>query len=123
MSIITTTRGKKKHVTSSYFKDIAVLRSSEIDTNYRQLYRERKNMDFDISKLQLAYVVQKLILWHKGCQELTDYLMKLSNKDIENVVPDYPGEYYEEYTEDIPREKWFKPEGSEKPIYKTSGDL
>jgi hypothetical protein len=116
-------RGKKKHVTSSYFKDIKTLISSEIDTNYRKLYRERKNSDFDISKLQLAYAVQKLSLFHKGCEELTDYLMKLSNKEIENVVPDYPGIPYEEYTEDIPRDKWFKSDGSEKPIYKTSGDL
>jgi hypothetical protein len=121
MSIITTMRGKKKHITSSYFKDISVMRASEIDSNYRQMHRDRSGLD--IPKLKLAYVIQKIKLWRQGCQELSDYIAKLSNHEIENVVADYVGEDYEEYTEDIPQEKWYKKDTDIRPVYKTSGDL
>lgn len=118
MSIVFTQRGKKKHATSSYFKDLSVLRSSEIDTNYRQLYREKKGDQ--IPRLQLAYAVQKLILFKKGCQELSDYARKLSQGELDKVVTDYVGSDYEEYTGPI---DFSESEPQTKPLYKTSGDL
>jgi hypothetical protein len=123
LSIVTTTRGKKKHITSSYFKDIQVLRSSEVDSNYKQMYRDRKQSDFDIEKLQATYAIQKLVFFHKGCQELNAYVNSLNNNQLEGIITDYIGNDYVEYTEDIPREQWYKNEEKVKPIYKTSGDL
>jgi hypothetical protein len=95
--IVTTNRGSKKHITSSFFKDISLLRASEVDTNYRQQYRERKNSSFDLDRLKLAYATQKLILFKKGCRELSEYVSKLNESQLKDITTNYIGSDYEEY--------------------------
>jgi hypothetical protein len=120
MALVFTKRGKKTHVTSSFFKDIAVLRNSEIDTGYRQMYHDKRGDE--VHKLQMAYAVQKLIYFKKGCHEVSDYVMKCQPNKLENLVADYIGSTYEEYTGPLNIEECLKPDTEEKPVYRTSGD-
>lgn len=92
--IVTTQRGKKKYVTSSFFKDLRLLKQSRFETDYRDL---KRNTTFDTSKLQLAYVVSMIKLWKQGCQELSSYIAGLNVNQLENVVSIYEGT---DYTED-----------------------
>lgn len=96
--ILSKTRRNKKIVTSSYFDDIKTLRKSRYETDYRDLYR---NSNFDISKLKGAYAIQEIILWRKGCWELSDYVTKLGNHQLENLQTEYFGSDYTEYTDPI----------------------
>jgi hypothetical protein len=121
MAIVTSQRGKIKHVTSSFFKDISLLRNSEVDTGYRQRYREKS--DFDLNKLQLAYAVQKIILFKKGCRELTEFANKLNSHELASYCTDYIGSDYEEYTGPFNLEDMMKKDTDRKPMYRTSGDL
>jgi hypothetical protein len=91
--IVTKLRGKKKHVTSSYFADLRILKQSRFETDYREL---KRNTEFNTEKLQLAYVVQMIKLWKMGCQELSQYISSLNNAQLENIVPHYEGTDYRE---------------------------
>jgi len=92
--IRTTIRRNKKHATSSFFDDIRLLRRSRFDTDYRDL---KNGMAFDVGKLQLAYAAQEIILWRRGCMELSDYINRLPNDQLKDLVADYMGE---DWTED-----------------------
>ena len=87
--ITSKTKGKKTYLSSSYFDDIKMLRRSRSDTDYRDLYR---NTTIDVARLQGAYVVQEIILWRKGCIELSDHVSKLSNHQLEGIVTVYMGQ-------------------------------
>jgi hypothetical protein len=120
MALVFTKRGNKTHVTSSFFKDIAVLRNSEIDTGYRQMYHEKRGDE--VHRLQKAYAVQKLIYFKKGCREISEYVLRCQPHKLENLVTDYIGTTYEEYTEPLIIADCLKPDTEAKPIYRTSGD-
>lgn len=105
MAIVTTTKGSKKHLTSSYFQDISVLRSSRADWNASKPKYWQKNEDeFDTDKLKRAYAIQEIILWRKGCIELSDYVSRLNESQLKDVTTKYMGEDYEEYTGEITRQ-------------------
>lgn len=86
----------KKIISSSYFKDIQALRSSQYETDYRDLY---KNTKFDVEKLKKAYAVQAIILWKKGCAELSDYASKLLPHQLDKIETQYMGETWEDWLE------------------------
>jgi hypothetical protein len=117
--IITTVKGKKKHVTSSYFKDMDLLRQSEVDTNFSKVRKEKTYSQDDIEKLRLAYAIQKIVLFKQGCGELSSYINSLADSQLENVVPDYRGTTYEEYTGPITNHV----DTTIRPLYRTSGDV
>jgi len=93
-----TQRGTKKYATSSYFDDIKLLKRSKYDSNMREL----KNSNFDVNRLQLAYVTQEIILWKQGCRELTEYVIKSSNEQLNNLETVYPGRDWDELLKEPP---------------------
>ena len=107
MAIRQTTRGKITHVTSTYFDDLRMIKKSEVETDYRDLHR---NSNFDIAALKQSYAVQKLILFKKGCQELSEWAIQLPKDRCENITTDYMGEDYEEYTGNLTIEEMLKKE-------------
>jgi uncharacterized lipoprotein YehR (DUF1307 family) len=88
------TKGKTKHVTSSYFDDMRLMKKSEFETDYRDI---KRNTKFDAIKLKAAYAVQKIILWRKGCIELNQWVSTQNNSQLQNVTTDYLGEDYYEW--------------------------
>jgi len=90
------TKGKKKIVSSSFFEDLAILKKSEYETDYRDIYQ---NSTFDGGALKRAYAVQKITLFKKGCWELTDWVAKQSNQQLDGITTQYFGKDYEEYVE------------------------
>lgn len=96
--IIQSTKRNKKTVTSSFFEDIKLLRKSRHDTDYRDL---KMNSNFNVMGLRQAYLVQEIILWRKGCIELSDYVSKLPNNQIEGLHTIYMGENWVEDKEDV----------------------
>jgi len=101
-----TKRGSKIHVTSTFFDDVRLLQKSEIDTDYRDLY---KNSTFSIEKLKLSYVVQKIILWKQGCQELSAWTNSKSNETLKNYTTNYYGQDFIEYEGPIDLKDMLKP--------------
>jgi len=91
--IKTTQRRNKKYVTSSYFDDIRTLRRSKFDTDMRDL---RRNYNFDVYRLQQAYVSQEIALWKRGCWELSDYVAKLPNDQLKDLETVYMGQDWAE---------------------------
>ena len=100
--ITTKTKGSKRYLSSSFFDDIRLLRKSRFDTDYRDL---KMNTSFDVNRLQQAYLVQQIILWRKGCIELSDYVSKTPIDQLKNTSTVYMGEDWVEETENIVEEK------------------
>jgi len=94
--IVTKVKRNKKIITSSYFEDIKELKRSKYETDYLDL---KRNSEFDIPKLQKAYLIQEILLWRKGCIELSDYVNKLPNNQLEGIETFYLGRDIEEETE------------------------
>jgi acyl-CoA hydrolase len=86
--IQTKTTKTQKVITSSYFDDIKLLRSSKRETDYREMYRESQ---FDANKLKVAYVVHELLLFKMGCRELSDHVSKLTNEQLKGLTTNYFG--------------------------------
>src|SRR5574344_7535 len=86
-----TGKNGKKTVTSSYFEDAQLLKSSMADTSkdYRSLVKEMP--DFDIGKLQLTSAAKIISLWRQGCSELSEYASSLNAKQCEGVTTHYMG--------------------------------
>jgi len=99
-----TKRGNVIHISSSFYDDMKLMKRSEYDTDYRDL---RYNSNMDVEKLKLSYVVQKIILWKKGTQEISQWAMQQPNDYFtrNNVKLDYIGEDWVPYEEDIDLEK------------------
>lgn len=87
-------------LTSSYFDDIKMLHKDRQDTrstfNKHTSYQTRQKTGgmFDEMALNLAWSVQEITCWKRGCAELSAYVNKLSPKalaEVEDVR--YYGEY------------------------------
>jgi hypothetical protein len=96
------TVGKKKIISSSYFDDLSFLKKSEFETDYRDI---KRNTNFDSAKLKLAYTVSKIIMWKKGCAELTAHVNTLGKSQLENIETRYLGSDWIEYSEPVIHEK------------------
>lgn len=98
MAITTKTKGKIKTYSSSYFDDVRVLRKSKYETDFRDLYR---NSTLNVTALQGAFAVKELSLWRMGCIELSDFVSKIPNSQLEFVRTNYMGEDYVDSGEDF----------------------
>jgi hypothetical protein len=45
----------------------------------------------DVGKLQLAYVIQEIVLWRKGCAELSEWTTRQNKNQLEDVYTVYVG--------------------------------
>ena len=89
MSLITKTfKNGKRTVTSSYFQDIVMLRKAKQETDYRGL----KDAKFDLAALRNGWAVTEIMLWKKGCRELTAYAESLKPAQLEGLTLKYMGE-------------------------------
>jgi len=96
--IRTIQKKNKKYLTSSYFDDIKFLKKSKYDTDYGDL---KRNSTFKVDELKRAYAIQEIILWRKGCIELSDYVSKLPNDQLKDTETLYLGQDWNELEENI----------------------
>lgn len=90
-----------KVVTSSYFDDVRMLRESIKDSGISQM-RHDKNCHFDVEALMGASAAQQILLWKRGCYELSNYVESMKPEQWKNYETLYMGESYTETDEMAP---------------------
>lgn len=85
--VFKTYKSGKRSVTSSYFSDIALIRKSKSETDYRGL----KDAKFDLAKLKNEWAVSEIMAFKKGCRELTAYVESLKPSQLEGLTVKYIG--------------------------------